>query len=166
VRLLIWLVPVLLMLAHNDGVAPLRALGLVGHWPRGVLVGVALAILLFTASWTRFGWPKAPYLTWNSLLGEFLGRQSSDVAALCRRASARLVVSASLQLAAGDNLLRLQLRDGRIVQDDALALELHHQPRRQQLRLFRAVSRAVASSPYRAKLALYNYSMFMICSKS
>jgi len=73
VRLLIWLAPVLLMLTQNDRVAPLRALGLVEHWPRGVLVGAALAILLFTASWMRFGWPTAPYLTWNSLLGASIG---------------------------------------------------------------------------------------------
>ena len=73
VRLLIWLAPVLLMLAQNDRVPPLRALGLVEHWPRGVLVGVALAILLFAASWMRFGWPTAPYLTWNSLLGTSIG---------------------------------------------------------------------------------------------
>jgi len=73
VRLLVWLAPVLLMLAQNDRVAPLRALGLVEHWQRGVLLGVALAIPLFTASWMRFGWPTAPYLTWNSLLGTSIG---------------------------------------------------------------------------------------------
>jgi hypothetical protein len=50
VRPLIWLAPVPLMLAKNDRVVPLRALGPVEHWPRGVPVGVALAILLFTAS--------------------------------------------------------------------------------------------------------------------
>jgi membrane protease YdiL (CAAX protease family) len=73
VRLLIWLAPVLLMLAQNDRVAPLRALGLVEHWQRGVRVGVALAVLLFAASWMRFGWPTAPYLTWSSLLGTSIG---------------------------------------------------------------------------------------------
>jgi membrane protease YdiL (CAAX protease family) len=38
-----------------------------------VLVGVALAILLFTACWMRFGWPAAPHLTWNSPLGTSIG---------------------------------------------------------------------------------------------
>ena len=73
VRLLIWLAPVLLMLAQNGRVAPLRALGLVEHWPRGALAGVALAVPLFTASWMRFGWPTAPYLTWHSVRGTSIG---------------------------------------------------------------------------------------------
>jgi hypothetical protein len=72
-RPLIWLAPVFFMLRLNDRAPPLRSLGLVEYWQRGVLVGVALASLLFTASWMRFGWPTAPYLTWNSLLGTSIG---------------------------------------------------------------------------------------------
>ena len=74
VRLIVWVAPVFLMLRVVDRVAPLRALGLVEHWKRGVLAGIALSGLLLTASWLRFGAPHdvSSHLTWSSVLGPSL----------------------------------------------------------------------------------------------
>lgn len=74
VRLIVWVTPVFLMLGVVDRVTPLRALGLVEHWKRGVLVGVALSFLLLAASWLRFGAPRdvADHLSWSAVFGPSL----------------------------------------------------------------------------------------------
>ena len=74
VRLIVWVAPVFLMLGTVDRVAPLRALGLVEHWKRGVLSGIALSGLLLAANWLRFGSPHdvSSHLTWSSVLGPSL----------------------------------------------------------------------------------------------
>lgn len=71
IRLLLWITPVFVMLARDDRVAPLRALGLVEGWKRGVLVGALLFALLLVASLLRFGWPQdvKSHITWGSMLG-------------------------------------------------------------------------------------------------
>ena len=75
VRLMIWVAPVFLMLKVVDRTAPLRALGLVDNWKRGVLVGLGLSTLLLVLPLLRFGWPHSigRNITWNSVLSTSLG---------------------------------------------------------------------------------------------
>lgn len=75
VRLIVWMLPVFLMLRASGSSEPLRALGMVEHWKRGVLIGLALATLLFFGELIRLGWPHdvARYVTWNNILGPSLG---------------------------------------------------------------------------------------------
>ena len=64
VRLIVWVAPVFLMLGAVDRVAPLRALGLVEHWKRGVLAGIALSGLLLAAilASVRLAAPMCPVI--------------------------------------------------------------------------------------------------------
>ena len=75
VRLTVWVGPVILMLWFIDRVAPLRALGLVDRWKRGVLIGICLFALLLAIALLQFGWPHgvARRLTWQSVLGTSFG---------------------------------------------------------------------------------------------
>jgi len=57
------------MLFRTDRVPPLRALGLVEYWRRGVLAGIVIGAILLAAALLRFSWPSAPHVTWGSLLG-------------------------------------------------------------------------------------------------
>jgi uncharacterized protein len=75
VRLLLWVTPVFIMLRVVDRLEPLRALGLIDNWKRGVLAGMVLSALLFAASLLRFGWPHGEMRngSWSGLLGPSLG---------------------------------------------------------------------------------------------
>jgi len=74
VRLIVWVAPVFLMFGAVDRGAPLRALGLVDHWKRGLVAGIALSGVLLAASWLRFGSPHdaSSHLSWSSVLGPSL----------------------------------------------------------------------------------------------
>jgi uncharacterized protein len=74
VRLAVWIAPIFVMLVRVDRAAPLRALGLVEHWKRGLLIGAGLSAFVLAASLLRFGWPQdvASHVTWGSVLGPSL----------------------------------------------------------------------------------------------
>ena len=75
IRLAVWVLPVFLMLRFVDRVEPLRALGLVDNWKRGVLIGLGLSAVLLLGSLLRFGLPHdvSRNVTWNSALSTSFG---------------------------------------------------------------------------------------------
>lgn len=70
-RLLLWVVPVVLYLAHVDRVDPVEYLRLSTHRGRGVAVALVVTVLNLAGSLARFGvpHPTPQSLTWNSVLG-------------------------------------------------------------------------------------------------
>ena len=75
VRLLVWILPVIAYIRLADHANPLHYLKLVVRWRTGVLVGLALAAVIFALSVLRFGWPHITRsaVTWNSVLGTSFG---------------------------------------------------------------------------------------------
>ncbi len=74
IRLLVWVLPVCLYLRYIDRAELSEYLKLKRYWQRGVLIGLALTVVNFLGSLTRFGLPhpSAQAITWNSILSTSL----------------------------------------------------------------------------------------------
>ncbi len=75
VRLLLWVLPVFVYLRAAERTRPLEYLKLTVGWRRGVVTGLAAAVLIFTLNVIRFGRPvwAADKVSWNSVLSTSLG---------------------------------------------------------------------------------------------